>query len=80
MPVLLSLVSTYHLPPFEQEPPVEGDTVVIPFGQSVLLDESPPKLFLLLVQVSVHCIPREQLPNLRTISKINNKTYMCIYY
>lgn len=55
---------------------MEGDTVVIPFGQSVLLDESPPKLFLLLVQVSVHCIPREQLPNLRkTYITVNKLTY-----
>jgi hypothetical protein len=35
----------------DQEPPVDGDTVIIPFGQSVVLDESPPKLFVLLVQV-----------------------------
>ncbi len=32
------------------EPPIEGDTVVIPNDQSVLLDVSPPRLFLLLVQ------------------------------
>jgi hypothetical protein len=40
-----------------QEPPLAGDTVVIPFGQSVLLDESPPKLFLLLVQVRGVWVP-----------------------
>jgi hypothetical protein len=33
-----------------QEPPVDGDTVVIPQGQAVLLDVSPPKLFFLLIQ------------------------------
>jgi len=32
------------------EPPVEGDTVIIPEGQAVLLDVSPPRLFLMLVQ------------------------------
>jgi hypothetical protein len=32
------------------DPPVEGDTVVIPEGQRVLLDVSPPRLFLMLVQ------------------------------
>ncbi|EDQ93048.1 uncharacterized protein MONBRDRAFT_22411 [Monosiga brevicollis MX1] len=32
------------------EPPIEGDTVVIPADQVVLMDVTPPKLFLLLVQ------------------------------
>jgi len=32
------------------EPPVAGDSVVIPKNQAVLLDVSPPELFLLLVQ------------------------------
>lgn len=30
--------------------PKSGDSVVIPYGQSVLLDVSPPRLYLLLVQ------------------------------
>jgi len=34
----------------DQEPPRAGDSVVIPAGQTVLLDVSPPELFLLLVQ------------------------------
>jgi hypothetical protein len=33
-----------------QEPPVDGDTVIIPQGQAVLLDVSPPRLFFLLIQ------------------------------
>ena len=33
-----------------QEPPVEEDFVVVPDGQTVLLDVSPPKLFVLLIQ------------------------------
>ncbi len=32
------------------EPPVEDDLVVIPDGQTVVLDVSPPRLFVLLVQ------------------------------
>lgn len=32
------------------EPPVAGDSVIIPKNQAVLLDVSPPELFLLLVQ------------------------------
>jgi hypothetical protein len=34
----------------DNEPPGEGDTVVVPRGQAVLVDVSPPKLFLVLVQ------------------------------
>jgi hypothetical protein len=41
-----SLTNTWK----NDEPPVEGDTVVIPADQIVLLDVSPPRLFLLLVQ------------------------------
>ena len=33
-----------------QEPPIEGDSVVVPPGQSILVDVSPPRLFLVLVQ------------------------------
>ena len=33
-----------------REPPVAGDSVVIPEGQTVLMDVSPPQLYLLLVQ------------------------------
>lgn len=33
-----------------EDPPVEGDTVVIPEGQAVLLDVSPPRLFLVVIQ------------------------------
>lgn len=33
-----------------QELPVEGDSVVIPRGQAVLMDISPPRLFMVLVQ------------------------------
>ncbi len=36
-----------------QEPPVEGDFVVIPDGQTVLLDVSPPELLMLLIQGSL---------------------------
>lgn len=43
-----SELSTWFASDFE--PPVEGDTVVIPEHQAVLLDVSPPRLFLLLVQ------------------------------
>ena len=32
------------------EPPLEGDTVVIPQGQTILMDVSPPTLLVLLVQ------------------------------
>jgi len=35
---------------FNLEPPLEGDTVWIPRGQTVLLDKSPPRLFLMVVQ------------------------------
>jgi hypothetical protein len=31
------------------EPPLEGDTVIVPIGQTVLVDVSPPRLFLVLV-------------------------------
>lgn len=34
----------------DQEPPIEGDTVWVPIGQSILVDISPPQLFLVLVQ------------------------------
>jgi hypothetical protein len=34
----------------DQEPPVEGDTVIVPAGQAILVDVSPPRLFLVLVQ------------------------------
>jgi hypothetical protein len=34
----------------DQEPPVEGDTVIVPKGQAILVDVSPPELFLVLVQ------------------------------
>ena len=33
-----------------QEPPITGDFVMIPDGQTVLLDVSPPELFFLLVE------------------------------
>ncbi|CAE7614256.1 PKHD1L1, partial [Symbiodinium sp. KB8] len=33
-----------------EEPPIDGDTVVVPPGQAVLLDINAPKLFVLLVQ------------------------------
>ena len=33
-----------------QEPPIAGDFVMIPDGQTVLLDVSPPELFFLLVE------------------------------
>jgi hypothetical protein len=33
-----------------QEPPQDGDTVIVPAGQAILVDVSPPKLFLVLVQ------------------------------
>jgi hypothetical protein len=36
-----------------QEPPVEGDSVVVPYGQAVLMDVSPPKLFLFLIEGEV---------------------------
>ena len=36
----------------QYEPPVEGDSVVVPENQAVLLDVTPPRLFLLLIQVS----------------------------
>ena len=32
------------------EPPIVGDSVVVPLGQAVLVDVSPPQLFLVLVQ------------------------------
>jgi hypothetical protein len=43
-----------------QEPPVDGDTVVIPAGQSVLLDVNTPILFLLLIQ-GVLIVDRQDL-------------------
>jgi hypothetical protein len=36
-----------------QEPPVAGDTVVVPAGQMLLVDVSPPELFLVLIQGDV---------------------------
>lgn len=33
-----------------QEPPVDGDTVLVPEGQAILVDVSPPRLFLVLVE------------------------------
>ncbi|KAA0165290.1 hypothetical protein FNF31_01943 [Cafeteria roenbergensis] len=33
-----------------QQPPVDGDTVIVPYGQAVLMDVSPPRLFLVLVE------------------------------
>jgi hypothetical protein len=35
---------------YNNEPPGEGDTVVVPKGQSILVDVSPPRLFLVLIQ------------------------------
>ena len=32
------------------DPPIEGDSVVIPAGQNILLDVSPPQLYLVLVE------------------------------
>eukprot|EP00035_Acanthoeca_spectabilis_P007825 m.144226 g.144226 ORF g.144226 m.144226 type:complete len:4359 (-) comp14100_c0_seq10:3061-16137(-) len=32
------------------EPPIDGDSVIIPIDQTILLDVQPPRLFLLLVQ------------------------------
>ena len=32
------------------EPPGDGDTVIVPAGQAILVDVSPPRLFLVLVQ------------------------------
>lgn len=32
------------------DPPIEGDSVVIPAGQNVLLDVSPPQLYLVLIE------------------------------
>lgn len=43
-------------------PPIEGDTVFIQAGRSVLLDVSPPRLMLLIVQGNL-IFDREQ-PNL----------------
>ena len=43
-------MSRGHVP---QEPPIDGDFVHIPDGQTVLLDESPPELFFLLVEGSL---------------------------
>jgi len=34
----------------DNEPPVDGDTVIVPLGQAILVDVSPPELFLVLVQ------------------------------
>ena len=34
------------------EPPGEGDTVIVPRGQAILVDMSPPRLNLVLVQVT----------------------------
>ena len=35
---------------YNNEPPGEGDTVVVPKGQAILVDVSPPRLFLVLIQ------------------------------
>jgi hypothetical protein len=32
------------------EPPASGDTVIVPVGQAILVDVSPPELFLVLIQ------------------------------
>ena len=32
------------------DPPIEGDSVVIPAGQNILLDVSPPQLYLVLIE------------------------------
>lgn len=34
----------------DNEPPMEGDTVIVPIGQAILVDISPPVLFLVLVE------------------------------
>ena len=34
------------------EPPGDGDTVIVPRGQAILVDMSPPRLKLVLVQVT----------------------------
>jgi hypothetical protein len=41
-----SLVNTWR----NDEPPIDGDTVIVPDNQVVLLDVQPPRLFLLMVQ------------------------------
>ena len=33
----------------ESEPPVDGDSVVVPEGQAIMLDQDSPQLFLLLI-------------------------------
>jgi G8 domain len=35
---------------FNNEPPGDGDSVIVPVGQAILVDVSPPRLFLVLVQ------------------------------
>jgi len=36
-----------------KQPPVAGDTVIVPYGQAVLMDVSPPRLFLFLIEGEV---------------------------
>ncbi|CAE7262899.1 PKHD1L1, partial [Symbiodinium sp. KB8] len=33
----------------ESEPPVDGDSVIVPEGQAIMLDQDSPKLFLLMI-------------------------------
>lgn len=42
-----------------QEPPVDGDFVVIPSGQSILLDVDTPNLLFLLVQGDLYLDPTQ---------------------
>eukprot|EP00439_Symbiodinium_sp_Y106_P059475 s1671_g8.t1 len=36
----------------ESEPPVDGDSVIVPEGQAIMLDQDSPKLFLLMISSS----------------------------
>lgn len=37
------------------EPPIANDSVVVPAGTTVMLDVSPPQLYMLLIEVSRVC-------------------------
>jgi hypothetical protein len=44
------------------EPPVEGDTVVIPSDQAIIIDVPLPRLFLVLIQGFLMFDPNASVP------------------
>ena len=62
------------------EPPGEGDTVIVPQGQAILVDVSPPRLFLVLVQGEMRFAgPGDGPANNRDLPFINfNASYIFV--